>query len=91
MVVLALEDLEKIVNEKRKKVIISLSPTILRRVDEVIKEYQIVDEDGQPYARSWLIEDMIIWILRKKRRLEQFIDETYEEVEEEDGKEEVES
>jgi len=72
---------EEIINEKRKRVLITLAPTVLNLLDKIIKVYELVDQDGKPYPRSWLIEDMILWIISDKNRLEQFINDNFEEVE----------
>ena len=54
---------------------------IVEKAKEVIEKEGIITETGKRYPISWLIEDMILWIMRDEKRLEQFLDETYEEVE----------
>jgi len=74
-------NIDEILNERRKKILVSLAPTVLNLLDKIIEEHGLVDEDDKPYPRSWLIEDMILWIISDKERLEQFIKDNFEEEE----------
>ena len=73
-------------NEEKRRVNLSLS------IGEELKEYlkslqeDLTFEDGKQYPLSYLIEDMIIWIITDDKRLDQFIEDNYivEEDEEDD-------
>ena len=70
---------EELLNGKRVKFSISLNRIIYDYLKKLIKEEGIIDDKGNPYRISWLIEDVLVWVFSNEKRLEQFLDETYEE------------
>ena len=88
---ITLEKLIEIVSqEKRERIDLRFSKTILKLLKEIIEEEGIIEENGKPYSIRHLIEDMVIWILGSEKRLQEFISEMYEVIEEdeEEGEEE---
>ena len=77
----AKEVIEKEELENRRKTLIYLAEEVWKLLKLLIEKEGIITETGKRYPISWLIEDMILWIMRDEKRLEQFLDETYEEVE----------
>ena len=71
---------------KRKSISISLSPEVRDFLNEL--KDNLVLEDGRPYPMSYIVEDMIIWIISDEDRYEQFLNDNYAEEDEEDEKEE---
>lgn len=72
--------LERLDRYKRKRISVTLaSPTI-----EALKWFaeHIKDEEGNPYPVSYIIEDMITWILRDPIVFATFVGDMYEESEE---------
>jgi len=71
---------KELLNGRRVRISISLNRIIYDYLKKLIKEEEIVDDKGNPYRISWLIEDVLVWVFSNEKRLEQFLDETYEEV-----------
>jgi len=76
MEILTLESIEM---ERRKKVSISLAPSVIKELKRIIKEEGLITETGKPYTLSWLIEDMILYIIGNPEVYRDFIEKTYEE------------
>lgn len=74
--------MEDILKARRKKILLSLSSELVKALREIIKKEGLELEDGKPYPLSYLVEDMILWILSDPQRYQQFIDDNFEEVEE---------
>nr|ADF80204.1 tn2-9p [Thermococcus nautili] len=77
--------LENFENYKRKRVNITLAVPVY----EVLKHIasKIVDADGRPYPVSYLIEDIIVWVLKDPDRFVQFVEETYPEEDNDESEE----
>ena len=67
--------------EKRKFYLISMAIDLHEILEQIIRNERIVTERGAKYPLSYLIEDMIMWIIKDPKRYKQFIEETYEETE----------
>ena len=85
---ITLEKLIEIVSqEKRERIDLRLSKTILKLLKKIIEEEEIIEEDGKPYSIRHFIEDMVIWVLGSEKRLQQFLDDMYEVIEEDEEEE----
>ena len=67
--------------EERKSYHIRLAAKVGKLLEELIEEERLITETGGQYPIAWLIEDMVLWILIDEKRLEQFLNDTYEVVE----------
>jgi len=67
---------------RRERISMRLCVKLLKALRTLIKEEGLITEDGRPYPLSWLIEDILIWVLSNPKRLNEFLDENFEEVEE---------
>ena len=63
---------------KRKRVNITMAEPLY----DLLKYLSagILDADGRPYPTSYLIEDILAWVLKDPSRFDEFLKETYEEV-----------
>lgn len=78
-----LENFEKY---KRKRINI----TIAEPLHNILKFWadRIVGSDGKPYPISYLIEDVLVWVLKDPDRFDEFMKETYEEEDEDEDADE---
>ena len=77
----AREVIEKEELEDRRKTLIYIAKEVWKLLKLLIEEEGLITETGGRYPISWLIEDMILWIMSDEKRLEQFLNDNYEEVE----------
>jgi len=68
--------------EKRRRCIVYLAEGVRELLEKLIEEEGITTERGGRYPIAWLIEDLILWVFSDNKRLEQFLDDTYEVVDE---------
>jgi len=66
---------KELLNGRRVRISISLNRIIYDYLKKLKEE--IVDDKGNPYRISWLIEDVLVWVFSNEKRLEQFLDENY--------------
>ena len=78
-----LDYLDHVEKYKRKRVNMTLAEPVHALLKHIASG--IVDAEGKPYPVSYLMEDMIIWVLKDLDRFNEFLSETYGE---EDGTEE---
>lgn len=62
-------------DNRRRTITISLSAEVREALNGVLESLRF--EDGKSYPRSYLIEDMIWWILEDEDRFTQFIEDNY--------------
>jgi hypothetical protein len=74
-----IEELVELYISKREKLKITLSRLIVAKLRQI--RDRLVVEGGKRYPLSYLIEDMIAWIVLNPDRLQRFLDETYPPVE----------
>ena len=67
--------------ENRSATLVRLGVGVLKLLKKLIEEEEIVTETGKKYPIAWLIEDIILWVLSDEERLEQFLNDIYEEEE----------
>jgi len=67
--------------DKRRRCIVYLAVDVRELLEKLIEVEGITTERGGRYPIAWLIEDLILWVFSDKKRLEQFLDETYEVIE----------
>ena len=77
----AREVIEKEELEERRKTLIYIAKEVWKLLKLLIEEEGLITETGGRYPISWLIEDMILWIMSDEKRLQQFLDDTYEVIE----------
>ena len=70
--------IEEIDMEKRKLYLISMAIDLRKILERIIDEENIVTEKGARYPVSYLIEDMLLWVIRDPKRFKKFLEETYE-------------
>ena len=73
---------------RRRRISLTLASPIYDLVKYIAKD--LTDAEGNPYPLSYLIEDMLVWLLRHPEHFQEFLEETYTE-EDEDGSEEEEA
>ena len=59
---------------------IHLAKEVWALLRELIEREGLITETGGRYPIAWLIEDIILWVLSDEKRLEQFLNDNYEEV-----------
>lgn len=69
--------------QKRDQLAITLAGGVLKALNRIRED--IVFEDGSKYPLSHLIEDVLLWVLADPQRFSQFLDDMYEEVDEDEG------
>jgi len=69
-------NLEEIEKERRKPINISLPESLVEYIDDFRKSFILVDENGKesPYPRSYLIEDILVYVLADGERFERFLE-----------------
>lgn len=77
-----LDAIENVERYRRKRINITLAEP----VHELLKYIAsgIVDSEGKPYPVSYLMEDMVIWVMKDLDRFNDFLKDTYTEEEEEE-------
>jgi len=75
-------NLEEIEKERRKPINISLPESLVEYLDNFRESFILVDEKGKesPYPRSYLIEDILVYVLADGERFEKFLKWFEEEV-----------
>ena len=82
-------DEKEIENARRKIVNITLSEPVFNMLESFRQDLFLVDENGEKkeYPRSYLIEDLIFFVIGDEDRFNQFVEETYNIVEKEEEEE----
>lgn len=83
-----LDYLDHVGKYKRKRINMTLAEPVHALLKHVASG--IVDAEGKKYPVSYLIEDMVIWVMKDLDRFDEFLKETYTE-EDENGSEEEEA
>lgn len=71
---------------KRKVISIALSEPVLEIIEGLREDLVLVGEDGKerPYPRSYLIEDVLVFVFSNDDLFERFLDYLYEDEEDEE-------
>lgn len=62
---------EKIFKEKRPTISITIAESVIKFLKDLCNN--LITEDGKKYRLSWLIEDMILYIITDEKKLEDFL------------------
>ena len=73
---------EKIDEYVRKRIGITMSEPLFKLLKDIPIIFELIDDNGNPYPMSYLIEDMILWLLRNPDKFVEFLNDNFEEVEE---------
>ena len=84
MIVGVVEKAREIMEEEtyeRKRREIYLHKDLWKVLEMIIEKEGLVTQRGGRYPISWLVEDIILWVLSDEKRFQQFLDDTYEVIE----------